>query len=365
MNWISRRAFNRAAFGVLTAPALAHAQARPQPRPQASPHRALYMLQSGDRESRILAGARKEGVVVVYTSLNTQDSVPLTAAFEKKYGVRTELWRSASERVIQRTMAEARAGRFVCDVIETNGYEMEALYREGLLDQFQSPHFGELPQNAFPPHRYYVADRFNFFTIGYNTRLVKASDVPATYDDLLRPQFAGKIGLEASDVDWFGAMVKHMGEQKGLAYFRKLAAARPQVRSGHTLIGQLVASGEIPVAANIYNHNAERLAIRGAPIRWKPLAPTFGRPNSIGLARRARHPHAAMLFADFLLSREGQMILKDRDRVPASRAVNSTLNDFPFEMIDPTITLDEYEKWSKLWSDLFLRGRPVIREPEN
>ena len=80
---------------------------------------------------------------------------------------------------------------------------------------------------------------------------------------------------------------------------------------------------------------------------------------------RARHPHAALLFADFLLSREGQIVLKDRDRVPASRAVDSSLNDFPFEMIDPTIALDEYQKWSKLWSDLFLRGRPVVREPEN
>ena len=244
------------------------------------------MLEAADRRGRVLAGARKEGVVVIYTSLNTQDSVPLTAAFEKKYGVQdAALAVRQRTRVMQRAVAEARAGRFACDVIETNGPEMEALYREQLLEQFRSPHFSELPPAAFPQHRHYVADRFNFFTIGYNTRLVKPDEVPATYDDLLRPQFAGRIGLEAGDVDWFGAMVKHMGEQKGLAFFRKLAAAKPQVRSGHTLVGQLVASGEIPLAANIYNHNAERVAVRGAPIRWKALTPTFGRPNAIGLAR--------------------------------------------------------------------------------
>lgn len=348
---IDRRAF---LLALLAAPAAARAQG--------SPHRSLYMLEAADRQARILAGARKERIAVIYTSLNTQDSVPLTNAFEKKYGVKTQLWRSSSERVLQRAVAEARAGRFTCDVLETNGPEMEAMYRERLLDEFRSPHFSDLPPAAFPKHRHYVADRFNFFTIGYNTRLVKPEEVPNAYHDLLHPRFAGRIGLEASDVDWFGAMVKHMGEPNGLAFFRKLGAAKPQMRSGHTLVGQLVASGEIPLAANIYNHNAERVAVRGAPIKWKALAPTFGRPNAIGLARRAPHPHAALLFADFLLSREGQTILKQRNRVPASRAVNSHLNAFPFEMIDPVITLDEDAKWSKLWSEIFLRGQAVPRE---
>jgi iron(III) transport system substrate-binding protein len=343
-------------FGLVAAPTLAHAQA------QASPHGALYRLDAADRQARILAGARREGSVSIYTSLNTQDSVPLTTAFEKRYGIKTELWRSSSERVVQRAVAEAGAGRFTCDVFETNGPEMEALFRERLLDEFRSPHFSDLPPAAFPKHRHYVADRFNFFTIGYNTRLVKADEVPNAYADLLHPRFAGRIGIESRDVDWFGAMVKHMGEANGLAYFRKLAAGKPQMRSGHTLIGQLIASGEIPLAANIYNHNAERVAVRGAPIRWKALTPTFGRPNAVGLARRATHPHAALLFADFLLSREGQTILKERNRVPASRAVNSHLNAFPFEMIDPVITLDEDAKWSKLWSEIFLRGQPVRRD---
>lgn len=102
--------------------------------------------------------------------------------------------------------------------------------------------------------------------------------------------------------------------------------------------------------------------MQGAPIRWKALDPTFGRPNAIGVTRRAPHPHAGLLFADFLLSREGQTILRDRNRVPSSRAVSSSLNDFPFEVIDPMITLDEHEKWSTMWSDLFLRGQRVPRD---
>jgi iron(III) transport system substrate-binding protein len=352
-----RRAFHRALLGVLCAPALAHAQGRGP----ASPHRGIYMLEGADRQARLLEGARREGTVFIYTSLNLQDSGPLTSAFEKRYGVKTQLWRASSERVVQRAVSEARAGRLTCDVLETNGPEMEALFREQLLDEFRSPHFVDLPPAAFPKHRQYVADRFNFFTIAYNTRLVKPEEVPNAYADLLHPRFTGRIGLESGDVDWFGAMVKHMGEDKGLAFFRKLAAARPQIRSGHTLMGQLVASGEIPLAANIYNHNAERVAVRGAPIRWKALTPTFGRPNAIGVARRAPHPHAALLFADFVLSRDGQTILKERNRVPSSRAVKSPLNAFPFETVDPAITLDEDRKWRQLWSELFLKGQPVPR----
>ena len=325
---------------------------------------AIYMYKGVDREARILEGAKKEGPVSIYTSLNTKDSGPITEAFEKKYGVKTLLWRSSSEKVLQRAVTEARAGRFACDVFETNGPEMEALYREKLLAEFHSPHFKDLPPGAFTKHRHYVADRFNFFTIGYNTNLIKPEEVPNTYQDLLHPRFVGKIGIEAGDTDWFAAIVKFMGEEKGLAFFRKLAEMKPQMRTGHTLMAELVSSGELPIAATIYNHNMERLAVKGAPVKWKALLPTFGRPNGIGVAARSANPHAALLFTDFMLSPQGQLLLKERNRVPSSLAVDTHLNKFPFEMIDPVITLDESEKWEKLWSELFLKGQKVQKEAD-
>ncbi len=324
----------------------------------------IYLYQGADREQRLLAAARKEGVVVIYTSLNLKDSIPITEAFEKKTGVKTSLWRAGSEKVVQRSITEAQAGRFTPDVFETNGPEMEILYREKLLTEFHSPTFKELPAAAFPAHRQYVADRFNFFTLGYNTNLVKPEDVPNTYEDLLHPRWAGKIGIEAGDVDWFGAVVKSMGEKKGLEFFRKLAESKPQMRTGHTLMAELVASGEIPLTVSAYNHNIERLVQKGAPVRWKPLEPTFGRPNAIGVARNAPHPHAALLFADFMLSREGQELIKQRNRVPASSAVDSPLNKFKYQMIDPAIVLDESEKWEKHWSTLFLKGQGIKKEAD-
>ncbi len=316
-----RRAFTMAALAALGAPFVARAQ-----RDDAqSPHKALYLYQGAGREERLAAEARKQGEVVMYTSLNLKDSVPITEAFEKATRLKVQLWRASSEKVLQRAVAEARAGRFACDIIETNGPEMEAAHREKLLEEFYSPHFRDLPAAAFPKHRHYVADRFNFFTIGYNTSLVKPEEVPKAYED---------------------------------------ADSRPQIRTGHTLMGELVASGEIPLAATIYNHNIERLALKGAPVQWKALNPTFGRPNAIGVARHAPHPHAAMLFVDFMLSKEGQTLIRDRNRVPASLSVETRLNKFPFHMIDPVITLDENDRWEKLWIDLFLKGRKVQKEAE-
>src|SRR5262245_57852622 len=108
-------------------------------------NRAIYLYRGPDRDKLVLEGARKERQVVVYTSLNLKDSVPITEAFEKKTGVKVQLWRASSEKVVQRAATEARAGRFSCDILETNGPEMEAMYREKLLEPFYSPHFKDLP----------------------------------------------------------------------------------------------------------------------------------------------------------------------------------------------------------------------------
>ena len=351
-----RRHLLAASVGSLALPALAQ--------DVAARNAAIYMYKGADREARLLEGAKKEGQLSIYTSLNTKDSGPITEAFEKKYGVKALLWRSSSEKVLQRAVTEARAGRYAFDVLETNGPEMEAMYREKLLAEFHSPHFKDLPPAAFPKHRHYVADRFNFFTIGYNTNLVKPDEVPNSYQDLLHPRFVGRIGIEAGDTDWFAALVKAMGEEKGMAFFRKLSEMKPQMRTGHTLLAELVSSGEIPITATIYNHNMERLTQKGAPVKWKALTPTFGRPNAIGVVARSPNPHAALLFTDFMLSLEGQQLLKERNRVPASLAVDTPLNKFPFEMIDPVISLDESEKWEKRWSDLFLKGQKVSKEAD-
>jgi iron(III) transport system substrate-binding protein len=315
----------------------------------------VYRYRGVDRDTRLLENARKEGSVVLYTSLAPTESGPLGKAFEQKTGVKVEIFRTISEKVVQRAMTEARAKRFAFDVVETNGPEMEILAREKIFSDFHSPHLADLPAGAIPAHRQWIPDRVNFFVVAFNTTKVKREEIPASYRGFVDPKWKGRIGIEATDAEWMATLVKLWGDGPGMAYFRQLADLKPDVRKGHVLLAELIAAGEIPVGLTVYNSNAESLKRRGAPIDWLPVEPVVGRPQGIGVARNAPHPHAALLFADFVLSPEGQELLNSMGRVPVSTKVKTDLNRFPYTMVDPVTVLDEQEKWNKLWEGLFIR----------
>jgi iron(III) transport system substrate-binding protein len=315
----------------------------------------IYRYRGADRDARLVERAKQEGTVVLYTSLAPTESKPLAEAFEKKYGIKVELWRALSDKVVQRAITEAQARKNAVDVIETNGPEMEMIAREKVLAEFHSPHIGDLPPAAIPAHRSWFPDRMNFFVVAYNTAKVQRAEIPATYEGFLDPKWKGRIGIEATDAEWMATLIKTWGPDKGMDYFRKLAAMRPDVRKGHVLLAELIAAGEVPVGLTVYNSNVESLKKRGAPIDFVPVQPVAARPQGIGIARNAPHPHAALLFADFVLSPEGQQLFESMGRVPASTKVKSALNNFPFTMVDPVTVLDESDKWGKLWDELFLR----------
>jgi iron(III) transport system substrate-binding protein len=316
---------------------------------------AVFGYRGADRDTRLIERAKREGSVVLYTSLAPTESQPLSDAFQKKYGIKVVLWRGLSDQVVQRVVVEARGRRNAVDVIETNGPEMEMLAREKLLGAIHSPYLADLPPGAIPGHRTWFPDRFNFYVVGFNTTKVQRSQIPATFEGFLDPKWKGRIAIEATDAEWMATLVKTWGEAKGLDYFRKLAALRPDVRKGHILLANLIVAGEVPVGLTAYNSNIVPLKRKGAPVDFVPVQPVVARPQGIGVARNAPHPHAALLFTDFVLSPEGQKLLESLGRVPASLRVKSELNNFPFIVIDPATALDEKDKWEKLWSDLFLR----------
>jgi iron(III) transport system substrate-binding protein len=279
----------------------------------------------------------------------------LTTAFEAKYGVKAKVWRSGSEKILQRGLLEAKANRFEVDVFETNSPEMEVLSREKVLIAGNSPFLNELIPQAIPSHKEWIATRLNIFTCAYNTKLVKKEELPKTYQDLLDPKWKGKLSVEADDSDWLAETVMKMGEEKGLALFREIARKNAvSVRKGHTLLSNLVASGEVPLALTVYNYKIEQMKNSGAPIDWFALDPTIARPNANGVARNAPHPHAALLFQDFELT-EGQQILGKRDFIPTSTKVPSNLNKMPLIFANPKTTLDDGQKWNKIYDDIFNR----------
>ena len=315
----------------------------------------VFRYRGADRDTRLVERAKQEGSVVLYTSLAPTESKPLAEAFEKKYGIKVELWRALSDKVVQRVVTEAQARKNTVDVVETNGPEMEMIAREKLLAEIHSPHLQDLPAAAIPPHRTWYPDRMNFFVVAYNTAKVQRSEIPAGYEGFLDPKWKGRIGIEATDAEWMATLIKAWGNEKGMDYFRKLAAMKPDVRKGHVLLAELIAAGEVPVGLTVYNSNVESLKKRGAPIDFVPVQPVAARPQGIGVAKNAPHPHAALLFVDFVISPEGQRLFESMGRVPASTAVKSNLNNFPFTLIDPVTILDESEKWGKLWDELFIR----------
>ena len=328
-------------------PALAGAQA-----PDAA---RIVQYDRPDREQFLLAGAKKEGEVTVYTSLIADDLTALSAAFEKRYGVKVKGWRAGSEKVLQRAITEARASRAEADVIETNGPELEALYREKLLQPLRSPHLKDLMPQAVRPHGHWVGTRLNMFVHSYNTQLVKKEELPKTYADLANPRWKGRLGIEAEDEDWFAMVIKGLGEDAGLKTFREIGKTNGfSVRKGHTLLAGLVASGEVPFAITTYSHGAEKMKARGAPVEWFAIEPAIGRANGVGIVRNPAHPHAAALFADFVLSPEGQKILEKGGYVPANLQVESPHQKLKLQFVDPAVVLDEDAKWKKLYSEIVL-----------
>jgi len=316
---------------------------------------AVYRYRGADREARLLEAARKEGTVVLYTSLAPSESGPLGQAFEKKTGVKVEIFRSISEKVVQRAVTESRARRHAFDVIETNAPEMEMLAREKLFSEFHSPYLADLPPGAMPKHGMWAPDRVNFFVVAFNTNKVKREELPNDYRGFLDAKWKGRIAIEATDAEWMATLVKLWGQADGMSYFRKLADMKPEVRKGHVLLAELIAAGEIPVGLTAYHSNAESLKKRGAPIDWVPVKPVVGRPQGIAVGRHAPHPHAALLFVEFVLSPEGQGLFASMGRTPVSTKVDSKLGRFDYTMVDPVTILDEQDKWVKEWERLFIQ----------
>jgi iron(III) transport system substrate-binding protein len=309
-----------------------------------------------DRQEKLVAGAKKEGELIIYTSAQSDDIGAVAKAFEAKYGVKVNLWRAGSEKVMQRAVTEARGGRHAVDVIETNGPELEMLHREQILQAVKSPHLADLIPAARRPHGEWVGTRLNVFALAYNTKLVKKEELPRTFADLAHPRWKGRLGIEADDQDWLAGVLAQLGEAEGTRIFRDIVKANGiSVRRGHTLLTQLVVSGEVPLALTVYNYKAEQFKGQGAPIDWFSIGKAVARPNGVAVARRAPHPHAAVLFYDFEIGEEGQRILAKRDFVPTNRKIDTPLNRMPLELVDPKTMLDEHAKWTKLYEELFLR----------
>jgi iron(III) transport system substrate-binding protein len=313
----------------------------------------LAMYSGPDRMERLIAGAKKEGVLNIYSSMTIGDMKVVVDGFMKMYGVKIQPWRASSESILQRTMIEHRAGRYEVDAIETSAAEMESLHREKMLQEVNSPHLKDIVPAALRPHREWVGDRFNVIVAGYNTKLVRKDELPKTYEDFSDPRWKGRLGIESDDAVWFGALANVMGEAKAIKLFQDMVRINGvSVRKGHTLLANLVVTGEVPFALTLYHYKAKQLKNDGAPLDWYVIPPGFSRFLGTGVMKRAPHPHAAVLFMDFMLH-DAQRLLLKRDFTPTNMKVEPL--DVDVNVIDPAQILDQGDKWTKIYDQVVVK----------
>jgi ABC-type Fe3+ transport system substrate-binding protein len=314
----------------------------------------IATYQGADREQRLIEGAKKERELTLYSAIPPEDIAAVTAAFDKKYGIKVKVWRADSESILKRVLDEARGRRYEVDLMVASSSAIEPLARESLLQVVNSPYLADLRPEAIAPHRQWAAVYLSAFVQAYNTNLVRKEMLPDSFRGFTAPEWKGRLGVEAEDYDWFAQVVMELGEAAGLRLFREIVARNGiSVRKGHTLLSNLVVSGEVPLALTAYSFSAEQSKRKGAPIDWFVLPPAIARLAAQGLARNAPHPNAAVLFYDFLIS-DAQPILADRYFVPASRKIETPLNLGPFKIIDTARILDHARKWQELFQKIIL-----------
>lgn len=318
----------------------------------------LAMYSGADRSERIIAAAKKEGSLTLYSTTPGEYMRLLTDAFEKRYGIKVNVWRGLSEQVLQRTISEARGNRFTVDVIQNLSVSMEALQREGLLKEVSSPLTRDLIAEAVPAHHGWAPSMHYVYAQAYNTAKVKKEELPKTYADLLDPKWKGRLAIEAGDYDWLQEVVKQLGETQGRALFCSLGTSNGMsVRTGHALLVNLVASGEVPLALTVYQYSPQQAKQKGAPIDWFAIEPAIAITDGIGIAKKAPSPNAALLFYDFMLGEEGQNIQAKIGYVPANIKIDSPMKGIRIKRLNAAALLDDAERARALFDDTIITKR--------
>ncbi|HEY3304460.1 MAG TPA: extracellular solute-binding protein [Candidatus Binatia bacterium] len=318
---------------------------------------------AGAAEQPVLVeGARKEGGLMIYSLLAVPDHSKIVDRFKQKYPfLEVSLIRpGASERITARVMTEARAARHSVDVIGVSRLNMFHLIQRGLVMSYDSPERRQFDAAFKDKKGFWTAFYVNPEVMSYNTKLVPPAAAPKRYQDLLDPRWKGKLVLEQTAVEWFAALLQHWGEDKALAYMRRLAEQNLKTIHGNTLITQLIAAGEHEAAVTLNGPRVELTKRRGAPIDWVALDPTVVDIVTMGIAAQAPHPNAAKLYLDFVLSREVQeglleeQFVKPSGRADVKSAFMAKLRGarVQFVSVDETIG-DQWERYEKLFPKIF------------
>jgi iron(III) transport system substrate-binding protein len=282
-----------------------------------------------------LRKARAEGSLVFYTSAGISEMKPLVDGFARKYPfLKTDLYRSISEKLLNKILTEERAHTSRFDVVLTNTLELDDLIARGLIAKYKSPERDAYSDRDKDGDGYWTNVQSSYYVLGYNTALVPAGSAPRDWPDLLKPQWKQSFAMDREEYNWYGAMLEYLGPDNGTRFMRWLSAQGPVFHKGHTLIAQLLAAGEFSLAI-VYPHRVEVMKRQGAPIEWVPTTrPIVAEIGPVGISSKAQNPDAARLFVDFVLSREGQTLLRNAGRIVPRRDVTPLTTSLDARKLD-------------------------------
>jgi iron(III) transport system substrate-binding protein len=312
-----------------------------------------------ERKTRLMEGAKKEGLLVFYGTLGVDAARPMLEKFRQAHPyISIGHYRSGSTGIYNRVVNEARAGKHEVDIIELSAGPVSDLIRGGLVDPYHSSETDAVRMEFIDPRHLWHAYHYLVVGLAFNKNLVKATAVPKTYQDLLLPQWKGrKMSLEKDAGDVFGGLLDSWGEKEGIEYFRRLAKQDVLIRSGYTLQAQLLAAGEVELVPWSHSQRPLLMADSGAPLGVTFLEPVLSKTQVLLLARRSPHPHAAALFIEWALSEEGQSFV-GIDIVRSPVRIGQTqkymeLGRPKTKVITPEFLGQNYERYTKLYHEIF------------
>jgi iron(III) transport system substrate-binding protein len=327
---------------------------------------APFVTAADAADAKLIDAAKKEGVVVWYTTLIVNQAIrPLKAAFEKKYpGIVLQYARANEAPTAAKIIAEADAGHVQADVFDGIS-NMVPLKRAGLVAPYVPSSAARYSADIKDKDGYWNALLLYVFTPGINTTMVSKDQAPKTYQDLLDPKWKGKMawnpGSIAGAIGFVGNILMSMGDARGMEYLKKLSAQRVVniEASSRAILNQVIA-GEYPIGLMMFNHHAVISAAKGAPCDWIKMEPVPVALDAAGILKAAPHPNAARLLVDFLTSEDGQRVLQKINYLPAMTSVPAMKpglrpedGHFKATYFRPDDIYDRIPGWTKIVGDLF------------
>lgn len=316
--------------------------------------------QTYGQDAKLIEAAKKEGKVVAYGALESDTTDAIKKAFTKKTGIEMEYWRASATKVLDRALTEHRAGAPLFDVALINSDPVQILHQHGIIAKYNSPSIKDFPKEAIDP---IIGPRYRNVIIGvvYNKSLVKPADVPKSLDDLVKPQYKGKLVMpdptqHATTTQWLASLFKIMGKEKADKFIRDLAAMKPILVESLLPAAERVTTGETPIGISFIKYSFI-FGQKGAPIDFVRLGTMLSDGHYAPLNNKAPHPNAGKAFIDFLLGDEGMSILAKRGEFVNRKGVYPPLPDADKIQSVEMIDLDEkgYAEKKKEFTKIFLQ----------